>query len=331
MPAIPAKPRIADMLTRREVLTAGATLFAAGLPAAPLFADRVRSCQGRRIAYREYGDPRGQLVFYFHGTPGSRLEAALVAEDAHAAGIRLISVDRPGLGCSTHYECRRVLDWPGDVLRLAGSLGYADAPFGILGMSGGAPYAAACALKFPQRLTHVAIVSGHAPMCAPGVCPGNQDKLIELIARRQRLGSAAFKLIDRKLDRKPDKVVSMITKKWTAADKKLVLCNPRRYRQLVANLNEAGRCGPAGIVTDIRLLACHWGFSLCQVQGVSVSIWQGGCDRIVTPSMGRYFHRQIADSELIQDPRAGHVTMLKWHSREIFSRFGAESALPTTS
>jgi pimeloyl-ACP methyl ester carboxylesterase len=319
------------MLNRREVLTAGATLLAAGLPAAPLHGDQVPSSGGRRIAYREYGDPSGQLVFYFHGTPGSRLEAALVAEDAHAAGIRLITVDRPGLGCSAYYECRRVLDWPADVLRLADSLGYADAPFGIVGMSGGAPYAAACALKFPHRLTHVAIVSGHAPMCAPGVCPGNQDELIELIARRQRLGNAAFKLIDRKLQRKPDKVVNMVTKNWTAADKRLVLCNPRHYRQLVANLNEAGRCGPAGIVTDIRLLACPWGFSLCRVQGVPVSVWQGGCDRIVTPSMGRYFHRQIADSELIEDPRAGHVAMLKWHSREIFSRFGTKSALPPPS
>jgi len=319
------------MLTRREALTAGATLLAAGLPAIPAYADRVQSCGGRRIAYREYGDPRGQLVFYFHGTPGSRLEAALIGGDACAAGIRLISIDRPGLGCSTHYECRRILDWPCDVQRLAASLGYADAPFGIIGLSGGAPYAAACALRFPHRLTHVAIVSGHAPMCAPGVSPGNQDKLIELIARREHLGKTAFKLIDRKLDRKPDKVVDMVTKNWTTADKKLVLCNSRRYQQLVANLNEAGRCGPAGIVTDIRLLACPWGFALCQVQGVGVSIWQGGCDRIVTPSMGRYFHRQIAGSELIQNPRAGHVTMLKWHIRDIFSRFGTEAAIPTPS
>lgn len=318
------------MLTRREALAAGATLFAAALPSVPLYADegsvcrdgRLRLCDGRRLAYREYGDPRGRLVFYFHGMPGSRLEAALIADDAYLAGIRLISVDRPGLGCSTYYAARRVLDWPCDILQLAAALGHADAPFGILGMSGGAPYATACALKFPQRLTHVAIVSGHAPMCAPGVCPGNQDKLIELIAQRQRLGKLAFKLIDRRLDRRPDKVVGMITKNWTAADKKLMLCNPRRYRQLIANLNEASRCGPAGVVTDIRLLACHWGFSLCQLQGVPISIWQGGCDRTVTPSMGRYFHRQIAASELIENSQAGHVTMLKWHIADIFSRFG---------
>ncbi len=323
------------MLTRREALAAGATLFAAALPSAPLYADEGPVCRdshlrlsdGRRLAYREYGDPHGPLVFYFHGTPSSRLEAALIADEAYPAGIRLVSVDRPGLGCSTYDALRRVLDWPCDILQLAASLGYADAPFGIIGMSGGAPCATACAFKFPQRLTHVAIVSGYAPMCASGVCPGNQDKLVKLIARRQRLGKLAFKLIDRRLDRRPDKVVSMVTKNWTAADKRLMLCNPRRYRQLVANMNEVGRCGTAGVVTDIRLLACPWGFSLCQLQDVPVSIWQGGCDRIVTPSMGRYFHRQIAGSELIVDPPAGHVTMLKWHITDIFSRFGTESAV----
>ena len=297
--------------------THSATTFAQGI----CRDGRLRLCKGRCLAYREYGDPNGHLVFYFHGTPGSRKEAALVAGEAYLAGIHLVAVDRPGLGCSTHYCCRRILDWPCDVAQLADYLGYSDRPFGIIGVSGGAPYACACALRFPQRLTHVAIVSGHAPLGAPGTCPGNQDKLIRLITKRQRLGKLAFGVINRRLDRKPDKVVQMLTKKWTPADRKLILCNPRHYRQLVANLDETGRCGSAGMVTDIRLLGSCWGFRVCQVQDVGVSIWQGGCDRISTPSMGRYFHNQIAGSELVVDPCAGHVTMLKWHINSIYAKF----------
>ncbi|MCG8449949.1 MAG: alpha/beta hydrolase [Pirellulales bacterium] len=317
------------MLSRREVLAAGGALLATALPGSHALAaaasqrndGRIRLADGRWLAYREYGPLQGPLVFYFHGTPGSRLELALCDWESCCSGARVIAVDRPGMGRSS-YQCRRrILDWPHDIEQLAAALGYADSRFGIVGMSGGASYAAACAAKIPHRLTHVAMVSGHAPLGACGTCPGNQDKLIELISRRQRLGKVALKAIRRRLDRHPDKVVAKITRKWTAADRQLVLCNPKHYRDLIANMREAVRCGPQGLVTDIHLLACPWGFCLSDIQGVSVSLWQGECDRIVTPSMAHYFHKQIAGSELVIDPQAGHVTMFKNYATEILSRF----------
>ncbi|NOZ38644.1 MAG: alpha/beta hydrolase [Planctomycetes bacterium] len=323
------------MLTRREALTAGAAMFASALPSPLLAASRsgrgervpvrdgrIRLVDGRWLSYREYGqNTNGPPVFYFHGTPGSRLELALCDAETCKVGTRVFAIDRPGLGRSS-YDCnRRILDWPSDVEQLAAALGYADTPFGVIGLSGGGPYAAACAYQIPHRLSHVAIVSGHAPMGACGTCPGNEDSMIELIDRRPRLGKLAFKLIGRRLDRKPDKLVQRISKKWSAEDRKLILCNQKHYCQLIANLRESTRCGPTGLIKDIRLLAGNWGFCVSDISGVPVSIWQGGCDPIVTPSMGNYFHRQIANSELIVDPRAGHVTMFKWHAHEILARF----------
>ena len=318
------------MLTRREALTTGAALVASTLPCSALAArqhvpvrdGRLRLASGRWLSYREYGqNVNAPLVFYFHGTPGSRLELGLCDAESCCSGARVIAVDRPGMGRSSHYDSRRIVDWPCDIEQLAAHLGYADRPFGIIGLSGGAPYAAACAYQIPHRLTHVALVSGHAPMGACGTCPGNQDELIELISRRPRLGKLAFKVLGRRLDRRPDKVIQKISKNWSAADKKLILCNPKHYQQLVDNLREASRCGPEGLVTDIRLLAGRWGFCVSDITGVPVSIWQGECDPVVTPSMGHYFQKQIAGSELILDPRAGHVTMFKWHAREILAKF----------
>ena len=34
---------------------------------------RIRLADGRWLGYQEYGDRDGPLVFYFHGTPGSRV------------------------------------------------------------------------------------------------------------------------------------------------------------------------------------------------------------------------------------------------------------------
>ncbi len=317
------------MISRRGALVAGAAFFSAAWPTSPAMGRSTHTCRdrlvrlkgGRVLSYREYGNPAGPLVLYFHGTPGSRFEAGLIEDDACCAGVRLVSIDRPGMGCSTYDACRRILDWPCDAVELADTLGGCGSPFGILALSGGAPYAAACALRIPERLTHVAIVSGHTPPDAPGVCPGSEDKKIALIARHQRLGNLALGLISRRLDRKPEKVITKATSSWTAADRQLVLCNPRHHRNLIANLAAATHCGPHGAVTDIHLLGSPWCFSLGAIQGVNVSIWQGGCDPIATPSMGRYFHRHIAGSELRIDPHAGHVTMFKWHAAEILARF----------
>ena len=320
------------MISRRDALAAGAALFTTAV-ASPLTAvaraaqvgisqpGRLRLCDGRILAYCEYGDPTGPPVFYFHGTPGSRLEPGLIDSEARNAGIRLVAVDRPGIGRSTYQNGRRICDWPGDVEQLADALGYAGTSFGVVGFSGGTPYATVCARMIPHRLTHVAVVSGHGPLGAPGVSAGSADKIIALIIRRPRLSRMGLNFASRRLDSRPDRVAKHVMHNWAEVDRQLVLCNPYYYQFLIDNIDEAVRCGVDGLATDVRLLGCDWGFELCQIQGVSVSIWQGGCDTISTPSTGRYFHSQIAGSEYHYDPRASHITMFKWHAAEILARF----------
>src|SRR3954447_20519262 len=55
---------------------------------------------GRALAYCEYGVPNGVPVFNFHGLPGSRIDTRIIADEARAAGLRLITADRPGIGRS---------------------------------------------------------------------------------------------------------------------------------------------------------------------------------------------------------------------------------------
>src|SRR2546427_97593 len=71
---------------------------------------------GRSLGYAEYGDPEGDPVLWFHGTPGARKQIppdapALAAE----RGIRLIGVERPGTGYSTRYRYERIIDWAADL------------------------------------------------------------------------------------------------------------------------------------------------------------------------------------------------------------------------
>ena len=79
----------------------------------------VRLPDGRWLAYAEFGAPDGRPVFVFHGVPGSRL---LMDDDRPIAdaGLRMIAVDRPGIGRSDPQRGRRMLDWPRDIAVLAG-------------------------------------------------------------------------------------------------------------------------------------------------------------------------------------------------------------------
>jgi pimeloyl-ACP methyl ester carboxylesterase len=106
--------------------------------------------------------PDGAPIFYFHGSPSSSLEWDLFGGETLAKRlyIRVIVPDRPGLGHSEFQPERRIGDWPADVVALANQLTLDR--FAVLGYSGGGPYAAACALKIPERLTRVGIVSGTA-------------------------------------------------------------------------------------------------------------------------------------------------------------------------
>ena len=78
----------------------------------------------RQIGFAEFGDPQGRAVFWLHGTPGARRqipdEARVYAEQHH---IRLIGVDRPGIGSSTPHQYDAVLDFAHDLRVIADVLG----------------------------------------------------------------------------------------------------------------------------------------------------------------------------------------------------------------
>ena len=125
---------------------------------------QLQLTDGRRLGWSESGDPSGTPVFFFHGFGTTRIvcppdEAALEHR------IRLIAVDRPGIGLSDPQPGRSLLDWPSDVAELADHLGFAR--FSIVAWSGGGPYGLACGHALASRVDAVAAVSPAAPLAKP--------------------------------------------------------------------------------------------------------------------------------------------------------------------
>lgn len=114
---------------------------------------------GRKLGYAEYGDPIGQPILYQHGLPGARLEVVPLDQVASKVGARLIAIDRPGFGWSSPHKKRTLLSHAQDVEALANHLKLER--YGVLGVSGGGPYALACARFLPaDKLRAVSLVCG---------------------------------------------------------------------------------------------------------------------------------------------------------------------------
>ena len=106
----------------------------------------------RRLGFAEFGPAEGRPVGWLHGTPGARRQIPDSARTlAEELGVRIVGIDRPGVGSSTPHRYGSLLDFATDLSKVADHLGFER--FGIIGLSGGGPYAlAACyALRASRR------------------------------------------------------------------------------------------------------------------------------------------------------------------------------------
>jgi len=107
---------------------------------------------GITVSLADVGSSGGRPVLLYLGLGCVRYIIGLYDEMAEALGIRLICIDRWGLGRTTDVpsEKRGMLEWAGVVEEVVDHLGIDS--FGIIAHSAGAPYALASALKLSTRI-----------------------------------------------------------------------------------------------------------------------------------------------------------------------------------
>ena len=279
----------------------------------------VRLRDGRSLAWAEYGDPRGKPVLYFHGFPGSRLEPALAGDDLARTGARLIAIDRPGFGRSTFQPGRRLLDWPNDVASFSDSLGLDH--FACMGVSGGGPYALACALRLERRLTRTAVVCGVGPLDTPDGSRGmmRTNRLLFGAARHSKTAVRLITaLMARSLRRDPSAALLRMTRSVPEPDR-AVLEQPGAREAFTLSFVESLRPGTRGAGLEAQLYARRWGFRLEDVTP-EIELYQGELDVNVAPSMGRYQASALPHCKAHFFPDEGHLSLAVNHMEEIVQR-----------
>jgi pimeloyl-ACP methyl ester carboxylesterase len=264
----------------------------------------------RKVAWLERGDPLGYPVFYAHGNPGSRLELLFLDAKARDYGIRLIVMDRPGMGASSFVSDYDLLDFAGDIKKLANEKGLDE--FGLMGWSSGGPPILATAYYLPQRARFAISISGYTNFGeydqARQVMSEYGLRGPELSEARPMLFKQAFKvarLADLAL---PGVYMAVAEAEMPASDR--VLLNDKQISELfVRNQQEALAQGVEGAIQDLEVQWNAWPFALAEIQ-VPVHIYQGQKDTFVPAEFARHMAREIPDATLDIMPESGHLLPL---------------------
>ncbi|OBF36217.1 hydrolase [Mycobacterium sp. ACS1612] len=249
---------------------------------------------GRRLSCLEVGDRNGPLVLHNHGGPSSRLEAHLLADSAANNRLRLVCVDRPGMGQSSPQKQRSYSGWADDLVAVADQLGYRE--FGVTGWSEGGPWAlAAAAYIDPARLRHVSSI-------APGSYGAFGDNsAAQYLSKIDALGASlalrfkpGFRLMYAMLGvsakRFPAGFVKQIRNNLNDYDRKLLL-QPDIAAGFADACAECFAHGCDGLVRDAEVLYRRWSFDVSVINR-SVHMWQGLDDRLVPDPI----NKAVADS-----------------------------------
>ncbi|MCX4551986.1 alpha/beta hydrolase [Streptomyces sp. NBC_01387] len=272
---------------------------------------RVRATDGRHLTVERLGDPRGRPVFLLHGTPGSRLGPAPRGMVLYQRRMQLIAFDRPGYGGSDRLPGRSVADVAQDVRAIADALGLDK--FAVVGRSGGAPHALACAALLPDRVTRAAALVTLAPRDAVGL-----DWFEGMAASNVREYTSASddpdalvaRLVPRSAEirRNPVRLLDQLFSDLTDSDRRVV--NDAGVRaMLLRNYQEALRTSPYGWIDDALAFSRPWGFDPAGIRS-PIMLWHGVKDVFSPVGHSRWLAGQIPGATAVLEPAAAHFDAL---------------------
>ena len=268
----------------------------------------------KRLAWNEYGAPDGEPVFYFHGTPGSRLEAQPADDIARNLGIRLIAPDRPGYGDSDVQDDFRLLDWPDAISQLADELQLRQ--FSILSFSGGGAYALACAHELAGRINHVTTVGSPAPFETEVMqkhISAEFKPLYELSAANYPAAAQQVSQLANPLD-----TFMEILQAALPPSDKVLFEQSSFHKHYLENLTLATTHGVNGIVNDLRNLTLPWQFDLEDIQP-PIDLWHGRDDKSFGFAIAEYLSNTLKNTSTHFLNNNGHYFLFnQW--REILGQ-----------
>ncbi|MEW8522418.1 MAG: alpha/beta hydrolase [Candidatus Thiodiazotropha endolucinida] len=269
----------------------------------------VKLPDSRHLAYAEYGDPEGVPAIYLHGFPGSRLEARLFDLPARQHGLRVIAPDRNGLGLSDPKPGRRLIEWAVDMEALADNLKLER--FFLIGISGGGPYALACAHMCAERLEGLTLVCPLGPLDQPALLEAMRwPAKINFRSIRDTpwLSNISFRFSVVPLTQLWPQCIYQIMLGMAPPPDVAVLNRPTVRKAITASIREAVRQGADGVLQEMSLYTQPWGFDPAEIT-IPIQLWHGTADKTVPILHGLTLAERLPECEMHIVDGEGHFSL----------------------
>ena len=154
--------------------------------------------------------------------------------------------------------------------------------FALMGLSGGGPYAAACAYKIPQRLSRVGIISGVAPPDMPGAMAlldrTSDGQAVRLGAKSPWLLRLVLAYTVFQFRRDPAKLVAQTAAEVSPPDQ-AALARADVADTVTRMTGGAFQQGARGAAWDYTLFSRPWGFRPGRYPPARLPVaWRGRLD-----------------------------------------------------
>jgi pimeloyl-ACP methyl ester carboxylesterase len=266
-----------------------------------------------RLAYWRIGGAGPVKLFYFHGSPGCRLEARSLVELLDPARYDLVAVDRPGMGLSRFQPGYDLASHSRDLIALADSLNWQE--FGAVGYSGGGATLYSLAATAPGRMRFGIDVSGWAPVgdypelrsAMPAV-----DQVFSVLASiwpyLVNLGFWTLASASRRKD--VDRVIALLEPSLSGPDRAWL--EVAAHRQiLLETIRDAFRQGRSGAARDAILRFRPWGLDLSEIN-TPITLLHGSEDRMVPFVFAAWKSARLPRSRLFRLAGAGHLGLFEY-------------------
>lgn len=298
--------------------------------ARPIADSTIKLSDGRRLQYLQIGEESGVPVFHFHGQGSSRFEALIVADQADALGLRLVCFDRPGIGLSDPKKGYKLLDWPSDMVEAADQLGIGR--FAVEGLSGGGPFALACAYEIPNRLTACALISPFTGSFLSKAASKDLRAGVWMLAHLPWLALAIVRISTSFAGTDVSSVERSLLKNGRRGgepDEKM-LGNSEVRKAFAKALSEGFRQGRDAPAKDGLFFARPWGFRAEEVALDNMFLFQGEQDHILPAADARLLAQALPRCRATFYPDDGHFSTFVNHVQDIWKVLISPTAIATS-
>jgi len=266
---------------------------------------------GRSLGWAEWGPEKGIPVLFFSGAGMSRC-LGFGVDVVAKLGVRLIGVERPGLGASDPQPERTLEAWAEDVRRFAQA--HELGAFGVVGFSQGAPFALSCAAA--GITAAAAVVAGTDELANPGfveMLDPDIAKLLSFAATEPAKFESSFAHIGN-----AETLWQLILGMIGDVDRR-VYTDPAFESGYRRALEEGFSQGAGGYARDLLLSMRAWPFDPADID-VPVDLWYGAQDisTVHSPDQGALLARRIRGARRRVLPEAGG-SLLWTHARDILA------------